>query len=37
MLAIPGTSSSRHLEENLRAGELTLSPEDLAVLDAVVD
>jgi aryl-alcohol dehydrogenase-like predicted oxidoreductase len=37
VLAIPGTSSARHLEENLRAGELTLSPEDLAVLDAVVD
>jgi pyridoxine 4-dehydrogenase len=37
VLAIPGTSSSRHLEENLRAADLTLSPEDLAVLDSVVD
>ncbi|TCC25129.1 aldo/keto reductase [Kribbella speibonae] len=37
VLAIPGTSSARHLEENLRAGELTLSAEDFAVLDAVVD
>ena len=37
VLAIPGTSSAQHLEENLRAADLTLSPEDVAVLDALVD
>jgi pyridoxine 4-dehydrogenase len=37
VLAIPGTSSPQHLEENLRAADLTLSPEDLAVLDSLVD
>ena len=37
VLAIPGTSSPHHLEENLRAADLTLSPEDLAVLNSVVD
>ncbi|MEV4262156.1 aldo/keto reductase [Kribbella sp. NPDC049584] len=35
VLAIPGTSSRQHLEENLMAADITLSPEDLAVLDAV--
>ncbi|MEV3935763.1 oxidoreductase [Glycomyces sp. NPDC049804] len=33
-LAIPGTGSLAHLEENLAAGELTLSDEDLAELRA---
>ncbi|MFI5695129.1 aldo/keto reductase [Kribbella sp. NPDC051586] len=37
VLAIPGTSSRRHLEENLMAGDITLSPDDLAALDALVD
>jgi aryl-alcohol dehydrogenase-like predicted oxidoreductase len=37
VLAIPGTSSARHLEENLRAADLTLSPADLAVLDSLTD
>jgi len=32
-LAIPGTSSLAHLEENLSAGRLSLSDEDLAALD----
>ncbi|MEU5879138.1 aldo/keto reductase [Spirillospora sp. NPDC047279] len=32
MLAIPGTSSPAHLEENVAAGGLKLSSEDLAVL-----
>jgi aryl-alcohol dehydrogenase-like predicted oxidoreductase len=31
-LAIPGTGSVRHLEENLAAADLTLTPEDLAEL-----
>ena len=35
MLVIPGTSSVRHLEENLAAAELRLSERDLAELDAV--
>jgi pyridoxine 4-dehydrogenase len=37
VLAIPGTSSPQHLAENLRAADLTLSPEDLAALDSLVD
>lgn len=32
MLVIPGTSSVRHLEENVAAGEIHLSDEDLAEL-----
>ncbi|MEU1129759.1 aldo/keto reductase [Streptomyces sp. NPDC005900] len=35
MLAIPGTSSPAHLAENVAAAALTLSPEDLADLDAL--
>ncbi|WP_345530756.1 aldo/keto reductase [Microbispora amethystogenes] len=34
-LAIPGTSSLAHLEENMRAAGLGLTVEDLAVLDAL--
>jgi aryl-alcohol dehydrogenase-like predicted oxidoreductase len=34
MLVIPGTSSVRHLEEDIAAAELRLSEEDLADLDA---
>ncbi|HZX03174.1 aldo/keto reductase [Kribbella sp.] len=37
VLAIPGTSSERHLEENLRAGDLVLSPAELNALDSVID
>ncbi|GAA1565665.1 aldo/keto reductase [Kribbella hippodromi] len=37
VLAIPGTSSQQHLEENLRAGEINLSPADLATLDNITD
>ena len=32
-LAIPGTGSLVHLEENIAAGSITLTPEDLADLD----
>jgi len=32
MLVIPGTSSVRHLEENVRAAEIRLTDEDLATL-----
>ncbi len=35
MLVIPGTSSVGHLEENVRAAELRLAPEDLEELGAV--
>lgn len=34
ILVIPGTSSVQHLEENVAAGELSLSDEDLAHLEA---
>jgi aryl-alcohol dehydrogenase-like predicted oxidoreductase len=34
-LLIPGTRSIAHLEENLGAGEVALSPEAIARLDAV--
>ena len=37
VLAIPGTSSQRHLEENLKAADIRLSPGDVAVLDGLVD
>ncbi|MEO5711584.1 MAG: oxidoreductase [Nocardioidaceae bacterium] len=35
VLLIPGTSSLAHLEENLQAGQITLSEDDLAALDKV--
>jgi aryl-alcohol dehydrogenase-like predicted oxidoreductase len=34
MLPIPGTSSVAHLEENVAAAELSLSPEEVERLDA---
>lgn len=34
MLPIPGTSNRAHLEENLAAGRISLSPEDVDGLDA---
>jgi aryl-alcohol dehydrogenase-like predicted oxidoreductase len=34
MLVIPGTSSVPHLEENVRAAEIHLTPEDLQELDS---
>ena len=36
MLPIPGTSSVAHLEDNMRAAELQLSPEEVAELEAAV-
>jgi aryl-alcohol dehydrogenase-like predicted oxidoreductase len=33
MLAIPGTGNPDHLAENIAAGAITLSPDDLAMLD----
>ena len=35
ILLIPGTSSVRHLEENLAAGDVTLDADDLTALDDV--
>src|SRR6202162_1702160 len=35
ILLIPGTSSVAHLRENLAAGQLTLSPQNLAELDGI--
>ena len=35
ILLIPGTSSVAHLRQNLTAGEVTLSPEDLAELSKI--
>ncbi len=35
ILLIPGTSSVKHLRENLEAAELELSPETIANLDAI--
>jgi pyridoxine 4-dehydrogenase len=35
MLLIPGTTSVAHLEENLAAGEVALSAEDMEALEAV--
>jgi pyridoxine 4-dehydrogenase len=37
MLLIPGTSSVKHLRENLQAAALHLSPETIAKLDAIAD
>jgi len=36
MLPIPGTSSVAHLEDNMRAAELRLSPDEVAELEAAV-
>jgi aryl-alcohol dehydrogenase-like predicted oxidoreductase len=35
ILLIPGTSSLAHLRENLAAGQLTLSPQDLSELNGI--
>jgi pyridoxine 4-dehydrogenase len=35
VLVIPGTSSEAHLEENLAAGDLELSGDELAALTAL--
>jgi aryl-alcohol dehydrogenase-like predicted oxidoreductase len=35
VLAIPGTGSLAHLEENVAAAGLTLSPDELALLDGI--
>lgn len=37
MLPIPGTSSVAHLEENVAASSVTLSPEDLGMLDGAAE
>ncbi|HXW82398.1 MAG TPA: aldo/keto reductase, partial [Acidimicrobiales bacterium] len=35
VLVIPGTSSSAHLDENIDAGEVVLTTEDIAALDGI--
>ena len=35
ILLIPGTSSVKHLHENLQAAELRLAPETIAVLNCI--
>ena len=35
MLAIPGTGSTEHLVENIAAGTVRFSKEELEVLDAI--
>jgi pyridoxine 4-dehydrogenase len=37
ILLIPGTSSLAHLDENLKAAEITLPDQALAELDAIGD
>ena len=37
ILLIPGTSSVKHLRENLKAAALQLSPETIAKLDSIAD
>ncbi|GAA1956371.1 aldo/keto reductase [Kitasatospora viridis] len=37
VLAIPGTGSAAHLAENLAAGALRLTPDQLALLDGLVE
>ena len=37
ILLIPGTSSVKHLRENLKAATLQLSPETIAKLDSIAD
>jgi aryl-alcohol dehydrogenase-like predicted oxidoreductase len=37
VIAIPGTASVSHLEENMGAGQVTLTPEQLQRLDALIN
>ncbi|GAA1131355.1 aldo/keto reductase [Kribbella jejuensis] len=37
VLAIPGTSSEHHLQQNLAAADLALSPDDLDALNSLTD
>jgi aryl-alcohol dehydrogenase-like predicted oxidoreductase len=37
ILLIPGTSSVKHLRENLQAAALQLSPETIMKLDSIAD
>ena len=37
MLPIPGTSSTKHLEENIAAADIKLNGEDMAALDSLSD
>jgi aryl-alcohol dehydrogenase-like predicted oxidoreductase len=35
ILLIPGTSSTKHLEENMRSAEIELNDTDLEVLNSI--
>jgi aryl-alcohol dehydrogenase-like predicted oxidoreductase len=37
VLAIPGTTSFDHFQENLAAAAIPLTPEDLAAITAITD
>jgi len=37
IIVIPKATGQRHIEENLRAVEVTLSPEEIAEIDAFED
>ncbi len=37
ILLIPGTSSLGHLEENVAAADVSLSPEDMDILNGLAD
>lgn len=37
MLPIPGTSSLKHLEENMTAGKIQFSPEEWKTIDALAN
>ena len=36
MVPIPGAKSRKHLDENVRAAEIVLTPEDFAEIDRIV-
>ncbi|RYF04750.1 MAG: oxidoreductase, partial [Oxalobacteraceae bacterium] len=37
ILLIPGTSSVKHLEENMQVGTITLSDADMATLNSIAE
>lgn len=37
MVPIPGTASLKHLEQNVAAADITLTPEDIAAIDSLSD
>ncbi|MDR6195359.1 aldo/keto reductase [Siphonobacter sp. SORGH_AS_0500] len=37
ILLIPGTSSVKHLEENMAAGEISLTDQEMAMLNRIAE